>query len=51
MDLEEMIAKMTEFKKRTGRAGLAIVSEGIELKGVIAVNCVRMLSAMCTLQE
>lgn len=34
MDLEEMIAKMTEFKKRTGRAGLAIVSEGIELKGV-----------------
>ncbi|NLL48662.1 MAG: hypothetical protein GX249_08750 [Firmicutes bacterium] len=34
MELEEMIAAMTDYKKRTGRAGLAIVSEGIELKGV-----------------
>jgi 6-phosphofructokinase 1 len=34
MELEEMIARMTDFKKRTGRAGLAIVSEGVELKGV-----------------
>ena len=34
MELEEMIASMTAFKKRTGRAGLAIVSEGVQLKNV-----------------
>jgi 6-phosphofructokinase len=34
MELEEMIERMKAYKKRTGRAGLAIVSEGIELKGV-----------------
>lgn len=34
MELEEMIEAMTAYKKRTGRAGLAIVSEGVELKNV-----------------
>ncbi len=34
MELKEMIASMTSYKKRTGRAGLAIVSEGVELKNV-----------------
>ncbi len=34
MELEEMIARMKDYKKRTGRAGLAIVSEGVEVKGV-----------------
>ncbi len=34
MELEDMISSMKDFKKRTGRAGLAIVSEGVELKNV-----------------
>src|SRR5690554_4283171 len=34
MELEEMIERMMHFKKSTGRAGLAIVSEGVQLKGV-----------------
>lgn len=34
MELEEMIARMQHFKKTTGRAGLAIVSEGVQLKNV-----------------
>ena len=34
MELEEMIERMMHFKKSTGRAGLAIVSEGVQLKVV-----------------
>lgn len=34
MELEEMIDRMKHFKQTTGRAGLAIVSEGVQLEDV-----------------
>lgn len=35
MHLDEMIASMQRYKKTTGKAGLAIVSEGVQLEGVV----------------
>lgn len=34
MELDEMTAAMKRFKKNTGKAGLAIVAEGIQLRGI-----------------
>lgn len=35
MSLDEMIASMQRYKKTTGKASLAIVSEGVQLEGVV----------------
>ena len=34
MSFEEMVANMQRYKQETGKAALAIVSEGIQLEGV-----------------
>ncbi|NMB02727.1 MAG: ATP-dependent 6-phosphofructokinase [Firmicutes bacterium] len=41
MHLEEMIASMQRYKKNTGKAGLAIVSEGIQLEGIVREGLAR----------